>query len=133
MGIIKYLEFDDTEVFIFDEFIINQIKEGVSIGPHHNDLLNDIVQEFFSGRNMVYISNRAHSYAVNPLIYSATEQIPNLIAIAVITNKMAMRKSAEYERNFYDKPYKIFEGLKDAIVWVEAVLAQSKITEDDEK
>lgn len=131
MGIIKYIDLEDSEVFIFDEFIINQVKEGVVIEPKHNDLLNDLVQEFFSGKNMVYISNRAKSYSVNPLIYTETKKIPNLIAIAVIPKTIAMRKSAEYERSFYDKPYKIFDGLKDAIIWVEAFLSKADRFKDD--
>lgn len=130
MGIIQYFDLDDSEVFIFDEFIINQIKEGVVIEPKHNDLLNDLVQEFFSGKNMVYISNRANSYAVNPLIYPETEKIPNLIAIAVIPKTAAMRKSAEYEGEFYDKPYAIFDGLTDAIIWVESILSKTKSFEE---
>ncbi|MGJ8593117.1 MAG: hypothetical protein ACSHXF_11240 [Aquaticitalea sp.] len=131
MGIIQYFDFEDAEVFIFDEFIINQVKEGVVIEPSHNDILNDIVQEFFSGKNMVYISNRAKSYSVNPLIYPETEKIPNIIAIAVIPDTPAMRKSAKYEKEFYDKPYEIFDELKSAIVWVETILSKTKSFEEN--
>ena len=126
MGIIKYLNLDDSEVFIFDAFIINQIKEGVIIEPSHNDLLNDVVQEYFSGKDMVYISNRAKSYSVNPLIYPEAEKIPNLIAIAIIPKTENMRKSAEFESQFYDKPYKIFERLHDAVIWVDSIITHSK-------
>ncbi len=126
MGIIKYFDLEDSEVFIFDKFIINQIKEGVVIEPKHNDLLNYLIQEFFSGKNMVYVSNRAKSYAVNPLIYTETEKIPNLIAIAVIPTTAAMRRSAAFEGEFFDKPYEIFDGLSEAIIWVESILSNSK-------
>lgn len=67
MSIIKYYNLVDNEVFIFDDFIINQIKEGVAIESRHNDIINNIVLKYFSGRNMVYISNRMKSYSVNPL------------------------------------------------------------------
>lgn len=125
MGIIKYINLEDCEVFIFDEFIINQVKEGVVIEPKHNDILNDIVQEFFSGKNMVYVSNRAKSYSVNPLIYPEAEKIPNLIAIAMIPKTTTMRKNAEYEKKFYEKPYEIFDGLKEAIKWVDRIISES--------
>ena len=124
MGIIKYYNFEDSELFIFDEFIINQIKEGVTIQPDHNDTLNDIVQRYFSGKNMVYISNRVKSYSVNPLIYAETEKIPNLIGIAIIPRTATMRKNAEYERQFYDKSYEIFEGLSDAIAWAHTIIGK---------
>ena len=125
MGIIKYYDFQESEVFIFDDFIINQVKEGVVIEPIHNDLLNEIVQEHFSGKNMIYISNRVKSYSVNPLIYPETEKIPNIIAIALIPKTETMRKNAIYEREFYDKPYEIFDCLTDAIAWSHEIIANA--------
>ena len=111
MGIIKYYNYEDLELFVFDEFIINQIKEGAVIQPDHNNIINDTVKKHFSGKNMVYISNRVKSYSVNPLIYAETEKIPNLVAIALIPKTKLMRRSAEYERKFFDKPYEIFDNL----------------------
>ncbi|WP_412561132.1 hypothetical protein [Winogradskyella sp. MIT101101] len=122
MGIIKYLSTEDTECFIFDDFLINQIKEGVVVEPKHNEDLNKIIKEHFSGKNMVYVSNRVKSYSVNPLIYAETEAIPNLVAIAMIPKTDVMRKNAEYERNFFDKPYEIFDTLTEAMTWVQSIL-----------
>ena len=126
MGIVKYYNYEDFEVFVFDEFIINQIKEGVVIQPEHNDILNDIIQTHFSGKNMIYISNRVKSYSVNPLIYPETEKIPNLVAIALIPKTKLMRRSAEYEREFFLKPYEIFNSLSLAILWSHKLLAKLK-------
>lgn len=127
MGIIKYYDLDDAEVFIFDEFIINQIKEGVDIMPKHKELLNDLIKKHFSGKDMVYVSNRAKSYSVNPLIYPEASKIPNLIAIAMIPKTAIMRKNAEYEKEFFPKPYEIFERLTDAIDWVGTILDEKTI------
>lgn len=126
MGIIRYYDLEEAEVFIFDEFIINQIKEGVIIEPHHNHQLNEIIKEHFMNREMVYISNRVKSYSVNPLIYPETEAIPNLVAIAIIPLTAKMKENAIYERNFFDKPYEIFESLGDALQWVHIILKRSK-------
>lgn len=125
MGIIKYHNYEDGEVFVFDEFIINQVKEGVLIEPYHNDILNDIMQKHFSGKNMVYISNRVKSYSVNPLIYPETEKIPNLIAIGLIPKTDTMRRNAEYEKKFYGKPYEIFEDLVSAIQWAHNIIKRN--------
>ncbi len=122
MGLIKYHDCIDFEIFIFDNYVINQIREGIDIQPHHNDDLNLIIQENFSDKNMVYISNRVNSYSVNPLIYPETESIPNLLAIAIVPETEAKRKSAEFERQFFDKPYEIFDTLVEAINWVEKIL-----------
>ncbi|MEO5789459.1 MAG: hypothetical protein ACOH2D_11230 [Gelidibacter sp.] len=126
MGIIKYYNFKDFELFVFDDFIINQVKEGVVIQSEHNYIINDTVQKHFSGKNMVYISNRVKSYSVNPLIYPETEKIPNLVAIALIPKTKIMRRSAEYERKFFDKPYEIFDNLSQAIEWSHKFLIKLK-------
>ncbi|RXJ50773.1 hypothetical protein [Gelidibacter gilvus] len=133
MGIIKYYNFEDSEVFIFDEFIINQVKEAVVIEPHHNDIFNEVVQEHFSGKSMVYISNRVKSYSVNPLIYPEAEKIPNLIAIGIIPKTALMRRNAEYEQKFFHKPYEIFDNLRDAIVWVHKIMSDTKNNSDSMK
>ena len=130
MGIIKYYNLADGELFVFDEFIINQVKEGVLIAPEHNDILNDIIKKHFSGKKMVYISNRVKSYSVNPLIYPEAEKIPNLIAIALIPKTKLMRRNAEYESRFYDKPYEIFNNLSNAIEWAHNLLKKSKDLSD---
>lgn len=127
MGIIQYYNLKDAEVFIFEDFIINQIKEGVTIEPKHNDILNDLIKKHFSGKNMVYVSNRAKSYSVNPLIYQETSKIPNLIAIAMIPKTDVMRKNAEFEKEFFPKPYEIFERLTDAIDWVGTIMDKKAI------
>ncbi|TXD85130.1 hypothetical protein ESY86_00875 [Subsaximicrobium wynnwilliamsii] len=130
MGIINYFDLEDSELFVFDEFISNQIKEGVVIEPKHNELLNEYIQKLFSGKNMVYVSNRAKSYSVNPMIYTEAQKIPNLVAIAMIPDTALMRKNAEFEKEFYDKPYAIFENLNDAIRWVHQIVSKENAKDD---
>lgn len=127
MGIIKYLNEKDAEVFLFPSFLINQIKEGAVIDTPHNDILNTIIYDHFRNKDMVYISNRVKSYTVNPLIYSETEKIPNLLAIAIIPETDLMRKNAEYEKEFFGKPYEIFDSLSEAIFWAYELLLVNKI------
>jgi len=122
MGIIKYYNLKNAEVFIFDHYVINQIREGVIIATPNDKELNEIIQEHFSGRDLVYVSNRIKSYAVDPLIYKKVEDIPNLLAIAIVPKTEIMRKNAEYEREFYHKPYGIFDSLRDAVLWTDTIL-----------
>lgn len=126
MKIIEYYDFEISEAFIFDEFIINQFKEGVVVEPEYSAILNSCIKKHFSGRNMVYISNRAKSYSVNPLIYKETEKIPNLVAIAIIPKTDIMRRNADYEREFYGKSYGIFDNLSASVEWAHSILAKSK-------
>lgn len=64
------------------------------------------------------------SYSVNPLVYKEVEKMSNLVAIAIIPNDETMRQSAEFERQFYNKPFEIFDHLTDAIDWVKKIISR---------
>ncbi len=126
MGMFRYYDLGVSEVFIFDEFFINQIREGVVITPEHNTALRAVIDEHFSNKPVIYISNRFFSYTVNPLTYLETSKIHNLVGIAIIAEEPAKRTVAQYESGFFNKPYKIFKTLGEAIEWVHKTIPKSK-------
>ena len=123
MGIIKHYSLEVTDIFIFDYFLINQIREGTNVDFPHDEQLNEIIENHFENKQMVYISNRVFSYSVNPLIYPKIENITKMIGIALVPESDLMKKNAKYERNFYDKPFEIFGSLLEAINWTEKILS----------
>lgn len=124
MGMIHYYNMHDGEVFVFDEFLICQIEEGVNITPEHTEVLNQIIKKHFQGKNLVYISNRVNSYSVDPITYKETEIIPNLIAIAIVPDNETMKKNAQYERYFYGKSFEIYDNLSKAIEWSHEIITK---------
>lgn len=114
---LHYYDLEISEVFIHENFLINQIREGKHIEPTHADLLEKVIQKHFSVRKVVYISNRINSYSVNPLTYRYVTSIENLIAMAIVTPEEKARKAAEFERGFYSKPFKIVDTLTEAVAW----------------
>lgn len=122
MGIINYYNISHAEVFVFDDFLIKQVKEGVKIDLEETEELKLILEEHFKNKKMAYISNRVTSYSVNPLVYKEVEKMSNLVAIAIIPKDETMRQSAEFERQFFNKPFEIFENLSDAIQWVQKII-----------
>lgn len=122
MGIINYYNISHAEVFVFDDFLIKQVKEGVKIDLEETKELKLILEEHFKNKKMAYISNRVTSYSVNPLVYKEVEKMSNLVAIAIIPKDETMRQSAEFERQFFNKPFEIFENLSDAIQWVQKII-----------
>ncbi|TYB79690.1 hypothetical protein [Bizionia myxarmorum] len=127
MSIFHYYNLPGAEFFVFDDFLICQVKEGMEIQPGHNESLEEVIQKHFQGKNIGYISNRVKSYSVDPLIYVETEKIPNLLAIAMIPETEIMRSNAEFEKNFYDKPYEIFDNLSNAIAWVHGIVKKANL------
>ena len=75
MGIINYYNISHAEVFVFDDFLIKQVKEGVKIDLEETEELKLILEEHFKNKKMAYISNRVTSYSVNPLVYKEVEKI----------------------------------------------------------
>ncbi|MDC8001606.1 hypothetical protein POV26_11200 [Aequorivita todarodis] len=122
MSIFHYYNFPHCEVFIFDDFLVTQIREGVLIKPEHNDELRQIIDLHFSNRDVVYISNRYFSYAVDPLTYLGTSKIHNLLAIAIVAEDDIKKTNAELESMFYKKTFAIFPTLSKAMAWVQDVI-----------
>jgi len=122
MSIFQHYDLGYCETFVFDEFLINQIKQGSIIEPKHVGVLEDVIKKHFNKSPMVYISNRILSYAVDPMTYIDTAKIKNLKAIAIVTKVSEFKKSAEFESNFFKKPFEVFATLSEAIGWANVIL-----------
>ena len=126
MNSIKYLDRGHVETFIFRNFLINQIRSGNNVTKEHNEKLEGIIKQYYEERPMVYISNRVYSYSVDPILYVHTSKITNIRAIAIVTESQIATMNAEFESKFYDKPFKVFSELADAIKWSKSVLSKEK-------
>ncbi|WP_299522705.1 hypothetical protein [Winogradskyella sp.] len=122
MGLFHYYNSGHAEIFVFDDFLVKQIKEGESIDKEELEIFNEVLEKHFKNKNMAYISNRITSYSVNPLVYKEAEKISNMVAVAIIPATPKMRANAEYERQFYNKPFGIFDNLSKAIKWVHKII-----------
>ena len=126
MSMFHYYDLGYCEAFIFDEFLVNQIREGVTITPDHNLKLKEIIDRHFKNKPVVYISNRIFSYSVDPITYVGTSKIHNLLAIGIVATSDINIKNAHYEGNFYNKPFQVFKTLSEAIKWVHEVIENLK-------
>ncbi|AFL82048.1 hypothetical protein Aeqsu_2594 [Aequorivita sublithincola DSM 14238] len=126
MSMFHYYNFPHCEAFIFDEFLVTQIREGVTIRPEHNQDLRDIIDLHFSNKNVVYISNRYFSYGVDPLTYLGTSKIHNLLAIVIVAHDDIKKSNAELESIFYKKEFAIFPTLSEAMGWAHKVIQNDK-------
>lgn len=122
MSIFHYYNFPHCEAFIFDDFLVTQIREGILITPEYNKELRQVIDLHFTNKNVVYISNRYFSYAVDPLTYLGTSKIHNLLAIAIVAEDDIKKSNAELESIFYKKKFKVFDTLSEAMAWVQNVI-----------
>jgi len=95
------------------------MNEGITVKPEHNNVLEKIANKYYSKKRFGYITHRIHSYSVDPRIYFETSKINNLVAFAVVSNQKINLMNTELEKKFFNKPFKHFNTLNDAIQWVE--------------
>ena len=97
---IDSINFDFGKAQIFKDFVVFEMFEGVHITPEHNQILEEIVEQYFKGRPFVYITHRKHSYSVDPSIYFKTSKIENLAGFAVVAGVPVAKANAEVEKLF---------------------------------
>jgi hypothetical protein len=121
---IDKIELDFGVIYLYDKILVSELNEGVLLDVENNKKILQIGHEAFPGEAFGYISNRIHSYAVNPLVYRKAADDPQLKAIAVVTTSELSRNNAILEQNFYaDKNYfQIFNDLKPALNWIRFIL-----------
>ncbi|WP_405205684.1 hypothetical protein [Aquimarina sp. LLG6339-5] len=111
--------------YIYDNYIIAEIKEGVTITLGKLQDLIPIVQKHFgNGQPFTYISNRINSHSIIPTDYLDCPflYMDNFKGYGVITYNLLTEKSTEIEKHFAQKPFYNFSNLEDAIMWSKELL-----------
>lgn len=119
---IKELNYHFGNVYIFDGFVVSEINEGVIFNWENNGKV--IVQDVTSflktnGKDLVYISNRIHSYSV-----VATDWVKffkasyALKAYCIVSNGKLGFMNYMVENLFFSKKIKRFNSIFEAVNWV---------------
>lgn len=107
--------------YIYPNYLIVEINEGETVTAESNEILVDIANTYYNGKKFVYITNRIHSYAVDPAVYSKTSLIENLAGFAVVATNLISLSNAEIEKLFLSKPFESFTELNKAIDWAHSI------------
>lgn len=105
----------------YENFSIAEVSEGVHMSSENMETLLLIANDVYgTDIPFVYISNRIHSYSVDPLgYYEAIKKFPNLIGYAIVSQNNRRRTLAGLEKLFIKKPVRIFDNLEKAVEWAE--------------
>lgn len=120
------LTYDFGEIEVYDDFLVAKMKEGITVKPEYNSILEELAKDLFENRCFGYITYRKNSYAVDPRIYLKTSKIPNLVGFAVVTKRKHAKDAAKVERLFFEKPFEYFENLADAKKWIQKKVQEKK-------
>jgi len=116
--LIKSVELDFTTLDFYNNYVISIVKEDIVFSHSQFLVIAEACSNFFDGKKFVYISSRKNNYNVNPTVYvKLEEKRKNLIGIAIVSDKVASLKMAEFERNFSKVEFNIFLDLDMAVEW----------------
>ncbi|MBC8754697.1 STAS/SEC14 domain-containing protein [Kordia sp. YSTF-M3] len=105
------------EVAVYENYMIAQLNEGITLNLDSIIEILHIKNEHFSKKPFAYITIRKNSYAVDPTMYLKVLEIENLKAIAIVSDKYIDSHNIKIEKHFFVKPMNIFKTLPEAITW----------------
>ena len=115
------LALDSGNFYIFDKFVIGEIKEGQFFDWETAKVVIQRVYLHFGSTDIKvsYISNRVNSYSVQPKdwlhFFKERHKIKSIAVVAY--NKMGTM-SVVLERIFIKAPFRKFGRLEEAVDWV---------------
>jgi len=128
MRSIKTYDLGYSDVYIFEHYLINQIKDNVRVNLDHVAILRKLINEDYGKEKLVYISNRVNNYTVDPLVYPEVGRITNLLGMAIVTEEPQSIRDANFEKVFYHKEFEIFDSFEKSIVWANKILKSSNLS-----
>jgi len=114
------LKLEFGSVTFLDNILISELNEGILLDIPHNQELLELGRERFNGKPYGYISNRINSYSVNPMIHLDSANSPNLVAIAIVSDKEVVKQNTIIEKQFFrnKSSFEVFDTLDEAINWI---------------
>lgn len=105
-----------------DHIVLVRAKHGVEVSPKTTSEVNVFIDDAMSG-NYGIIIDRAEDHSFVPVdIFEFLNNIPTLHALAVVVHTGASARAAEIDRMLFNRDLEIFSSVKEAKVWLEAVL-----------
>jgi len=130
MKALHHYDLGYANLYVYEQYLINNIKDGVTVSDTHYLALKEIIEKHFPDRKMVYLSNRVSSYTVDPLVHLKVSTIENLAGIGIVTDTNLRAQTALFEGTFSKIPYQVFNTLAEAIVWATMIVKESGNNKD---
>jgi hypothetical protein len=120
----KIINCDFGEFLIYGNYVMGIINKGVVFDKKKYEILLEIFRGHFKDRPFGYISNRIHSYTIDPMMYKNVSNLDDLFAIAVVSNNsISVERSYKIEQFFYKGHFRHYDNLNDAHKWLSPLLS----------
>lgn len=121
--VLQELNYDFADVYVFENFVVSEIKEDVifNYDNHAKQMTADVTAILDTdGSDLVYVSNRIHSYSVMPQdwIKFFTNQY-SLKGYCVVSDKKSSMLGFMVENLFFNNKMKRFSCIYEAINYLQ--------------
>ena len=108
---------------VSDGYLITTTNEGYNVTEQDFALAHDVASTHFGDGGWGLISNRVHSYSLDPLALKAAVECGHLCCLAIVVEAIKA-DSGNIEAIFVPTlPMQVFTDLKSAESWMQAQLA----------
>jgi hypothetical protein len=108
----------------YDNYFIGRIYDGVDAGKKHIEELNRLINAHYSGAPTIYISDRVHSYSLDPVATQNLIANSNIVYAAVVLYSSPQKESFPLEKMLISNiSLEQFNSLDSAIKWAETKAA----------
>lgn len=122
---IQEIKFSCGTYYLFDTFVVAEVDEGVlyTWDDHAQPIVEELTHLYdHNGENVVYISNRVHSYSVKPSDWiKFFRNNYRLRAYAIVSYTQKGLIASLVEKLFMRSSFKNFDNLEDAIAWAKSL------------
>ena len=109
------------DFLFYEHFFIGRVKEEVNADYQYLDTLTQVIQKQYSGKPIVYVSDRVNSYSLDAT--AATELIKrnNIRFVAVVTYSRMQKGVYHFEKQIIEgADLCAFDNLDAALEWAES-------------
>jgi len=108
------------EFEFYPDYFIGQINEGVNAGYDYVDALSELIQKHYSGRPVIYISDRVNSYSLDPFATMDLIKRNNIRFAAIVTYTNIQKTDYPFEEKIIEGiSMRSFNSLATAVIWAE--------------
>ncbi|PQJ31136.1 thymidylate synthase [Nonlabens arenilitoris] len=111
-----HFQYDFGNLYCFDHYVIGIINDQITVGTTEaKAILNDL-NKYFTGKQFVYIANRAFSHNIDLSVYKLVNP-KKLVGIAIVSPHENEINRAVEEQQLYSGSFGLFKNVESAIAW----------------
>ncbi|MFI2742884.1 hypothetical protein ACG2LH_09100 [Zhouia sp. PK063] len=111
----QIVRLDFGSFHIYENYAISYIDEGIDIILSNTIQIVELLAEHFENKPFIYISDRVHSYSIDPTVYTSDfVKALYVVHYFIVVDTMQKELSIEIEKIFSNVPISDFRTIDEA-------------------